>query len=104
MSNPSAFKCDSARKRVAVIGAGLAGLTAAGVLAKHGHQVVILEKARGPGGRMSTRRDGNVRFDHGAQYFTARHPRFIAQVEAWQEIGLVQRWNCLLYTSDAADE
>jgi len=79
--------------RFAVIGGGLAGLTAARVLADQGHEVVLLEKARGPGGRMSTRRDGSLRFDHGAQYFTARHPRFMAQVEAWQEAGLVQRWD-----------
>ena len=79
--------------RFAVVGAGLAGLTAARVLADQGQEVVILEKARGPGGRMSTRRDGRLRFDHGAQYFTARDPRFIAQVEAWQGAGLVQRWD-----------
>jgi predicted NAD/FAD-dependent oxidoreductase len=92
-SSPSVFKRDRVRNRIAVIGAGLAGLTAADVLAKHGHQVVVLEKARGPGGRMSTRREGNVRFDHGAQYFTTRHPSFIAQVEGWREIGLVECWN-----------
>jgi predicted NAD/FAD-dependent oxidoreductase len=42
---------------------------------------------------MSTRRDGELRFDHGAQYFTARDPRFIRHVMAWQERGLVQPWN-----------
>lgn len=45
---------------------------------------------------MSTRRveaaGGKVAFDHGAQYFTARDPAFIAQVEAWAEIGIVARW------------
>lgn len=51
--------------RIAVIGAGLAGLTAARELA--GHEVVVFEKSRGPGGRTATRRgpDG-MRFDHGA--------------------------------------
>ncbi|MGD8977257.1 MAG: FAD-dependent oxidoreductase [Gammaproteobacteria bacterium] len=87
--------------RFAVIGAGLAGLTAARVLGDRGHQVVVLEKARGPGGRMSTRRDGSLRFDHGAQYFTARHPRFIAQVEAWREAGLVQRWDADIAVIDS---
>lgn len=55
--------------RIAVIGAGLAGLTAARTLHDDGHSVVVWEKARGPGGRTSTRRgpDG-MRFDHGAPF------------------------------------
>lgn len=90
---PGQVRHSGVRQRIAVIGAGLAGLTAAGVLADRGCQVTVLEKARGPGGRMSTRRDGDLRFDHGAQYFTARHPRFMAQVESWREAGLVRRWD-----------
>ena len=80
------------RQRVAVVGAGLAGLTAARVLEDQGHDVVVVDKARGAGGRMSTRRDGDLRFDHGAQYFTARDPRFLRHVLAWQERGLVAEW------------
>jgi len=79
--------------RVGVIGAGLAGLTAAGILEDQGHSVVVLEKSRGAGGRMSTRRDGDHRFDHGAQYFTARDPRFRRHVYAWRERGLVEQWS-----------
>ncbi len=86
-------RSNGAARRCAIIGAGLAGLTAARVLADHGHDAIVLEKARGPGGRMSTRRDGRFRFDHGAQYFTARDPRFVAQVETWLEAGLVRRWD-----------
>jgi hypothetical protein len=80
------------RLRVAVVGAGLAGLTAARILSDQGHDVVVVDKARGPGGRMSTRRDGDLRFDHGAQYFTARDPRFLRHVLAWRERGLVEEW------------
>lgn len=79
--------------RIAVVGAGLAGLTAAGALIDAGHEVVVLEKSRGAGGRMSTRREGHYRFDHGAQYFTSRDPRFRDQVRAWQADGLVKRWD-----------
>ncbi|MDP3634933.1 FAD-dependent oxidoreductase [Phenylobacterium sp.] len=74
-------------RRVAVIGAGLAGLACATALRRAGHAVTVLDKGRGPGGRMSARRVetplGQVTFDHGAQYFTARDPGFQAQVRAW---------------------
>lgn len=79
--------------RVAVIGAGLSGLTAARILADHGHRVRIYEKARGPGGRLSTRRYGSSAFDHGAQYFTVRDERFKKWVDSWRETGVVQRWH-----------
>ena len=78
--------------QIAVIGAGMAGLTAARVLIDQGHDVVVVDKARGAGGRMSTRREGEYRFDHGAQYFTARDPRFRRHVLAWRERGLVESW------------
>lgn len=70
----------------------MAGLTAARILGEHGHKVVLVEKARGAGGRMATRRQGDYRFDHGAQYFTARDPRFLKQVQSWQKSGLVASW------------
>jgi len=75
--------------RTAMVGAGLAGLTAAGALAEAGEDVVLFEKARGPGGRTSTRRTDIGAFDHGAQYFTARDPRFVDRVSHWIEAGNV---------------
>jgi len=71
----------------------MAGLTAARTLSHQGHDVVLVDKARGAGGRMSTRRNEDLRFDHGAQYFTARDPRFLRQVLAWQECGLAAVWD-----------
>jgi len=82
--------------KIAIIGAGLAGLTAAGALKHAGHEVALFDKARGPGGRMSTRRTetalGMAFFDHGAQYFTARDPDFAAEVARWQAGGSAARW------------
>ena len=78
--------------RVAIVGAGLAGLTAARILDEQGFDTVVVDKGRGAGGRMSTRREGGLRFDHGAQYFTARDPRFQRHVVAWRERGLIQAW------------
>ena len=78
---------------IILVGAGMAGLTAASRLREAGHAVRVLEKSRGPGGRMSTRRAGPWQFDHGAQYFTARDPGFRQAVEQWQARGLVGPWN-----------
>ncbi len=86
------------RLRVCVVGAGMTGLVAARTLFDQGHDVVVVDKARGPGGRMSTRRIADLRFDHGAQYFTARDPRFLRHVMAWQERGLVAEWNTRIAT------
>ena len=74
----------------------MSGLACSERLTAAGHDVRLFDKARGPGGRMSTRRveldDGMVAFDHAAQYFTARHPDFVAQVAIWAEQGIVAHW------------
>lgn len=81
---------------VAIIGAGIAGLACADGLRDHGHVVTLFDKARGPGGRMSTRRMatplGEVSFDHGATHFTARGGAFRAQVEMWRAAGCAAPW------------
>lgn len=59
----------------------MAGLTAARELAKAGHAVTVLDKGRGVGGRMATRRIDQSRVDHGAPYFTAQSPVFQAFTE-----------------------
>ncbi len=61
--------------RVAVIGARVAGLTAARNLAHVGWEVVVLEKARGVGGRTSRRRSEAAAFDHGARIWMPRFSR-----------------------------
>jgi predicted NAD/FAD-dependent oxidoreductase len=83
--------------RVAIVGAGLAGLACAARLTRAGRQVALFDKARGPGGRMSTRRIetplGEAGFDHGAQYFTARGTSFRTQVEQWIKAGVAAPWS-----------
>lgn len=85
-----------------VIGAGLAGLVAAHRIQAAGREVVVVEKARGAGGRMSTRRTGEHRFNHGAQYFTARHPEFCKTVADWEAAGLVEAWPARIAVIDDA--
>lgn len=87
------------RPGVAVIGAGLAGVTAARALASAGFPVRVFDKGRSPGGRMATRRtpDGGT-FDHGAQYFTARDSLFQSVVRGWTEAGLAAEWRGVIGT------
>jgi predicted NAD/FAD-dependent oxidoreductase len=79
--------------RIAVIGAGMAGLACASVLQARGAAVQIFEKSRGLGGRLATRRIDDWAFDHGAQYFTAMTAEFRSYVrnsagtEAWRPRG-----------------
>ena len=89
---------------IAVIGAGLAGLSCAQALLQAGHTVHVFDKARGPSGRMSTRRaeddNGPWQCDHGAQYFTARDPAFRAEVARWQQAGVAALWDARLASFD----
>ncbi len=63
-------------RRVAVVGSGLAGLTAAIRLAEKEIEVTVFEKSRGPGGRLASKRVSGGSADVGAQYFTVRNPDF----------------------------
>lgn len=71
----------------------MSGLVAAGQLAAAGVEVAVVDKGRSVGGRLATRRIGDARLDHGAQFFTVRTPAFQRQVDEWMDRGLVQIWN-----------
>ena len=77
---------------VCVVGAGVAGLTAARYLQSQGQQVLVLEKSRGLGGRAATRTLHGQRVDHGAQHFTVRDQRFQQLVGEWLRAGYVAEW------------
>ena len=66
--------------QVVIIGAGIAGLVCARRLADAGIAPIVLDKGRGVGGRMATRRvvvaGTQLQFDHGAQYATVRDSVF----------------------------
>ena len=79
--------------KVAIVGAGLAGLTCGSTLAKNGLNVTIFDKGRFTGGRLASRvRDANT-FDYGAQYFTGRDSRFQEFLTPLMHQGKVLRWS-----------
>ena len=59
-------------QRVLIIGAGIAGLTAAAMLASRGHDVTVLERQAAPGGKMRHLAIGDARIDGGPTVFTMR--------------------------------
>jgi predicted NAD/FAD-dependent oxidoreductase len=82
---------------VGIIGGGLAGAVTAAALSAHGIDSVVYDTGvHGPGGRLATRelgRDGRLRFDHAAQYFTATDARFEHMVARWRDAGVVADWH-----------
>jgi predicted NAD/FAD-dependent oxidoreductase len=72
-------------RSVAIVGAGLAGLACAKMLAAHGIAARLFDKGRAPGGRLATRRaeaaGREISFDHGAQYLTASGSAFRAMLD-----------------------
>ena len=81
---------------ILIIGAGLSGLAAAQTLHTLGESVLVVEKARGPGGRMSTRREQlgehAVSFDHGAQFLRGHDPGFRQVMDAWERDRWIAPW------------
>lgn len=92
-------------QRVAVVGAGLSGLMCARTLLDQGEEVVVWEKSRGPGGRTSTRRDGDVTFDHGAVRLdlSLEDRRLAPWVASWWREGILERWSVLVREPEGLD-
>jgi predicted NAD/FAD-dependent oxidoreductase len=81
-----------AGQRIAVVGAGIAGLACARRLRRQGAEVVVFEAQRQVGGRVATLDTASGPFDTGAQYFTARHHAFERALGPWLHKGLVAPW------------
>lgn len=86
------YSTSGAAYDVLIVGAGIAGLTAARSLRALGKSVLVLEKSRGVGGRAATRRWKGLPVDHGAQFFTARSAEFRTQVDNWLQRGVCFEW------------
>ncbi len=80
-------------QRIAIIGAGMAGMSCATELQARGCTVTLFDKGRRPGGRMATRHvEGIGQFDTGAQYFTVRGEGFKERLKPIARMGGLARW------------
>jgi predicted NAD/FAD-dependent oxidoreductase len=79
-----------------VIGAGISGLAAAGILEAAGQRVCVLDKGRGVGGRATRRRTASAVFDHGAQFIRAHSPAEAAALRDWEDMTVVRQWTSSL--------
>jgi hypothetical protein len=73
--------------RVGIVGAGIAGAGCAGTLAAAGWEVDVFDKARGAGGRLSTRRTEQGWATLGTPFVSARREPFRSQLRDWVRQG-----------------
>lgn len=89
--------------QVAIIGAGMTGITAARSLNNAGYTVQLFEKSRGSGGRLASKRSAMGRVNLGAQAFHADQAEFLAELDHWQHAGWLkqtqQQWTGIPYMS-----
>ena len=86
---------------IAVIGAGVAGLTCAQQLHQAGYRVVVIEKSRGMGGRLATRRLQGTHADHGVCYLKPKDDCFKALITTLLDRSILQPWTDTIYELDA---
>jgi len=79
--------------RIAIIGAGLSGLTALQTLTAAGYEATVFDKSRGSGGRMASKKQDEASWDMGTQYMRAHSPEFARQLSQWQAEGLINEWS-----------
>lgn len=83
---------------VAVIGAGLSGIVCARRLVSAGYSVCILDKSRGVGGRMATRRVGDrIRVDHGLRYWQPKSEELRSLTADLLSAGVLKPWTASEY-------
>jgi hypothetical protein len=73
--------------RAGIVGAGIAGASCAGTLAAAGWDVDVFDKARGAGGRLSTRRTEQGWATLGSPFISARRDPFRSQLRDWVRQG-----------------
>ena len=75
-----------------VLGSGIAGLAAARLAQNDGRSVLVIDKGRRLGGRVSTRQQGGFIFNHGAQFVTAKGTEFASLLAMAKVAGNIKDW------------
>lgn len=82
---------------IAVIGAGIAGLICAQQLTQAGYSVVVVEKSRGVGGRIATRRLHDTFADHGTCYLQPQGEPLERLVRVLHDCHVLEVWTDRVY-------
>ncbi|HTL89269.1 MAG TPA: FAD-dependent oxidoreductase [Leptolyngbya sp.] len=85
---------------IAIVGAGMAGLTCAQSLHQAGYKVVVVDKSRGLGGRMATRRLQGTHADHGVCYLKSKSPEFQRLLDQLVDRRVIRVWTDGIYELD----
>jgi len=86
------MQLDVTQVDVVVVGAGLAGLVCAQRLRLAGLRVIVVEKSRGLGGRLATRRLSGTCADHGVRYLDVQGPLTDLLIQTLLHQNLLQPW------------
>jgi len=77
---------------IIIVGGGVAGLTLSRALRRRGVPSVVLERARGVGGRCATRRVDGRPVDHGLPFLHGRTDAFCAELASLDADTLLEEW------------
>lgn len=80
------------KKPVAIVGAGISGLSLARILADKNMTSFIIEKSKALGGRLATRRDGESTYDHGAAFYENSSEQSMLWHRRWVESHKSKLW------------
>lgn len=86
---------------IAIVGAGMAGLTCAQSLQQAGYKVAVLDKSRGLGGRMATRRLHGTHVDHGVCYLKPKSAQFQALLDRLVDRKVIRVWTDTIHELNA---
>ncbi|PSB14388.1 FAD-dependent oxidoreductase [filamentous cyanobacterium CCP2] len=85
---------------VVVVGAGIAGLICAQRLRQMGHRVIVVEKSRGLGGRLATRRLSSGHADHGVRCLEVQGALTQGLIDRLCKCQILQPWVDRIHTFD----
>ena len=91
-SSPTKAAANTALFDLLVLGSGIAGLAAARLAEDDGKSVLVIDKGRRLGGRVSTRRQDGFVFNHGAQFVTAKGTEFASLLDMAKAAGNLRDW------------